>query len=262
MALDTTTGSPQASAIRSAARTPPSGWTLSTTMSAAPAARTASGSSARRIDSSAASGTSTRPRSSAISGNVAHGCSAYSRPNLASSASIRSACPTSHAPLASTRIRPAGPRARRTAATLAMSASAGWPRSATFTLAVRQPEAETIACAAAGPTAGTVTFTGTRSRTGAGQPSVAASTAQASQRALSFGPYSANGENSAHPAGPSISAPSRTMMPRNRVRIGMANARSPGSRPAARSRRPPAACSGCPLTAAAGTWRSPGGASP
>ena len=93
-------------------------------------------------------------------------------------------------------------------------------------------------CACSGSTAGTVTLTGTRSRTGAGQPSQAASSAQASQRAHSRGPYSPNGENSAHPAGPSISAPSRTVMPRNRVRIGIANARSPGSAAATRSRGP------------------------
>ena len=50
--------------------------------------------------------------------------------------------------------------------------------------------------------------------------------ALASQRADYLGPYSANGENSPHPAGPWISAPSRTVMPRNFVRIGIANARS------------------------------------
>ena len=93
-------------------------------------------------------------------------------------------------------------------------------------------------CACSGPTAGTVTFTGTRPRTGAGHPSQAASRAQASQRAHSRGPYSGNGENSAHPAGPSISAPSRTVMPRKRVRIGIANARRPGSTAATRSRGP------------------------
>ena len=56
--------------------------------------------------------------------------------------------------------------------------------------------------------------------------------ALASQRALSFGPYSANGENSPHPAGPSISAPSRTVIPRNLTGIGIANARNPASIPA------------------------------
>ena len=71
-----------------------------------------------------------------------------------------------------------------------------------------------------------------RSLTGAGHPSVADSMALASHRALSLGPYSANGENSPHPAGPSISAPSRTVIPRNLTGIGMANARSPPSIPA------------------------------
>src|SRR5205814_10211854 len=114
--------------------------------------------------------------------------------------------------------------------TRAVSASGGWPGSATFTLAVWQPDPATMARARPGPTAGTVTLTGTWARTGAGQPDVAASSAQASQRAHSRGPYSGKGENSPQPAGPSISAPSRTVMPRNRVRIGIANARRLGSR--------------------------------
>ena len=83
---------------------------------------------------------------------------------------------------------PAGPSASLTASTRATSSARDWPRSATLTLAVRHPDAATSACACAGPTAGTVTFTGTWSRTGGGQPTVAASTAQASQRAHSLGP--------------------------------------------------------------------------
>ena len=62
-------------------------------------------------------------------------------------------------------------------------------------------------CACSGPTAGTVTLTGTAARTGAGQPSHAASSAQASQRAHSRGPYSANGENSAQPPAPRAAHP-------------------------------------------------------
>jgi len=121
-----------------------------------------------------------------------------------------------------------------------MSSASDWPRSATLTFAVRQPDPATILIACAGPTAGTVTLTGIRSRTGSGQPRVADSTALASHRALSFGPYSANGENSPQPAGPSISAPSRTVIPRNFTGIGIANARNPASnsvpcRPAIRS---------------------------
>ena len=200
-------------------------------MSAAPAARTRSGSSARRIDSSAAIGISICRRSSAISSRVAQGCSAYSSPNRASRRSIRAACPGSQPPFASTLILPSGPSAARTASTRSMSSASAWPRSATLTLAVRQPDRATIPAARAGPTAGTVTFTGIRSLTGAGQPSVADSMALASHRALSLGPYSANGENSPHPAGPSISAPSRTVIPRNLTGIGIANARSPPSIP-------------------------------
>jgi len=126
-----------------------------------------------------------------------------------------------------TRTRPAGPSAARTASTRARSSAPAWPRSATLTLAVRQPERLTIWAASSGPTAGTVTFTSMWSRTGAGQPRVADSIALASQRAHSAGPYSAKGENSPQPAGPRISAPSRTVIPRNFTGIGMANARSP-----------------------------------
>ena len=93
-----------------------------------------------------------------------------------------------------------------------------------------------IACAASGPTAGTVTFTGTEARSGAGQPSSAASYAAASQRAHSAGPYSGNGENSPHPAGPRTSAPSLRVTPRNRVRIGMANTRTSLTPPLAHPR--------------------------
>ena len=125
-ALDTTTGSPIRSAISRQARTPPSGWTLSTAMSAAPARATRYGSSERRIDSSAATGTSrcaraSRRRSSASSSMLAHGCSAYSRRSGSVRASARHASSTSQAPFASTRIRPPEPRAPRTASTRARS---------------------------------------------------------------------------------------------------------------------------------------------
>ena len=58
-AEDTTHGSPQASAMASARRTPPTGVHLITARSAAPARATWSGSSACRMDSSAAIRTST-----------------------------------------------------------------------------------------------------------------------------------------------------------------------------------------------------------
>ena len=69
---------------------------------------------------------------------------------------------------------------------------------------------------ARGGTAGSVAFTGTRSRTGGGQPSQAASTAAASHRDDSAGPYSRNGANSPQPAGPRTRASSRWSTPRNR----------------------------------------------
>ena len=118
-ALLTTTGSPISSAIRRQARTPPSGCTLSTATSAASRSRTRYGSAARRIDSSAAMGTVTRRRRAARSSTEAQGCSAYSSPPAARSRSgtACAAVATSHAPLASTRIAPVGPRASRTAST-------------------------------------------------------------------------------------------------------------------------------------------------
>src|SRR5262249_37548115 len=154
-----------------------------------------------------------------------------------------------------TRIRPRRPSASLTASTRAVSAASGWPRSATFTLAVWQPEPATIACARPGPTAGTVTLTGTWLRTGAGQAGGAAPGGAAGRGAPPRGPYRGNGDTPPQPAGPSISAPSLTAMPRKRVRMGIANARRPGSRPAASAVGPS-------VTGAAGTWRSRGGASP
>ena len=57
-----------------------------------------------------------------------------------------------------------------------------------FVNVVEAPDAATIACARSGPTAGTVTLTGTEDRTGGGQPATAASHAAAHQRRLSATP--------------------------------------------------------------------------
>ena len=132
---------------------------------------------------------------------------------------------TDHAPFASTRTRPDGPRASRTASTRAWSSASDWPGSATFTLAVAQPPSRTILCACSGPTAGTVTLTGTTSRTGAGQSPAAASSAQRSHGSATAGSYSRNGLHSPHPASPRSSIPSRMVMPRNRWCSGIANTR-------------------------------------
>ncbi|SLI37486.1 Uncharacterised protein [Mycobacteroides abscessus subsp. abscessus] len=87
---------------------------------------------------------------------------------------------------------------------------------------MRQPDSVTIRCARAASTAGTVQLTGTRVRTGSGQPVPACSSAVASQPAASRSSYSGKGQNSPHPSGPGTSIPSRTVMPRNRVRSGIA----------------------------------------
>ena len=88
-----------------------------------------------------------------------------------------SASATLHAPLASILIFPPEPSASRTASIRATSSTSDWPRSATLTLAVRQPAARAIAYASSGPTAGTVLLTGISVLSGAGQPRSAASSA-------------------------------------------------------------------------------------
>ena len=89
-------------------------------------------------------------------------------------------------------------------------------------MAVEHPEPLTSAWACAGASTGTVTFTGTAARTGSGQSPAAASSAHRSQASASSGGYSTNGLHSPHPATPSTSAPSRTVMRRNRVVIAIA----------------------------------------
>src|SRR4051812_18630255 len=119
-------------------------------------------------------------------------------------------------------MRPSRPRASRTASSLACSSARLCPGSATLTLAVQQPLlAFTISAACSGPTAGTVTFTGTVVLRGSGQPWSAASRAARSQGSATRASYSRNGLNSPQPASPRKSIPSRTSMPRNRVRIGI-----------------------------------------
>src|SRR5699024_9326282 len=90
-ALETVTGTPTSAATASRRRGPPSGATLTTARSAPPARTTRSGSSARRIDSSAATSTSTpsrssRARNATSSSTVAHGCS---RPRGAAPGRVR-----------------------------------------------------------------------------------------------------------------------------------------------------------------------------
>ena len=207
------------------------------------------------MDSSAATSTCTpsaarRSRSSTSSSTVAHGCSTYSRPgpsndtgpvpgaretSAARTAWSRTrtawaASATDHAPLASTRTRAPG-RACRTAATRATSSTRCCPFSATLTLTVIHPgKRSRIAATSPAGTAGTVALTGTRERTGGGGPCHAISTAEASQWAASGSWYSPNGPNSPHPAGPSIRTSSRSVMPRNRTRIGRATTWTRASR--------------------------------
>ena len=221
-AEETTTGLPQPSATRRAAANPPSGATLTMTMSAELRIAVASGSPPpRRTGSSTAIGTGTRSRSSASSSRVRQGCSAYSRPYGMSAPSASTACSSDQAALASTRIRPAGPSASRTAATRSTSSRRDWPGSPTLTLAAQQPEASTRAYATAGITAGTIALTGTHGWIGAGHSPQPASSAARSQVAASAGRYSGNGPHSHQPPGPSKSIASRTSTPRKRTRIGM-----------------------------------------
>src|SRR5947208_15720069 len=112
-----------------------------------------------------------------------------------------SASSSDQAPLASSRIRPAGPRASRTAATRSRSARSG--QSPTLTLTVVTPvEAASPArrAATSGPTAGTSPLTGTVERTGTGQRSLAADRIDRQASTGSQG-YPGKGENSPQPAG-------------------------------------------------------------
>ena len=221
---DTTAGRPASATMFSARRTPPRGCALTIRMSAAPARATASGSSALRTDSSAAIGMSqsmSRRRISASSSTVAHGCSMYSKSNSLIACAACSASSTFHPAFASIRMRPSGPSADRTARTRATSSASDCPRSATLTFAVRHPSnlARTSGTCA-GSTAGTVAFTGMRSRRGCGCGCHAKSSAAASHIEASSASYSRKGENSAHPSGPWTSAASRRVTPRNGVVIG------------------------------------------
>ena len=110
---------------------PPSGCAFTTRMSAASASATASGSSARRTLSSAAIGMPmylVRMLISRSSSTLAQGCSTYSRSNGASAWMACSASSTFQPPLASTRMRPSGPSASRTARTRATSSREGLVR--------------------------------------------------------------------------------------------------------------------------------------
>ncbi len=117
------------SAIANVRRTPPNGATFNTATSHARRRATSKGSSARRIDSSAATCTNTPirgkiARNCASSSTVAHGCSTYCKGPKRRTAWV--ACSTDHARLASTRICATTSRAAqysRTAATLATSSS-------------------------------------------------------------------------------------------------------------------------------------------
>ena len=150
----------------------------------------------------------------------------------------RAAWSTSQPPLASTLIRPPGPSASRTAATRSMSSRRRLPRLGDLHLrgaaarAARRSRARQLG---SDGRHGDVHAdrSADRLRPAGRRPTRSRWPATWRSRA---GPYSANGENSPQPAGPCSSAPSRTVMPRNRLRSGIANARSVGSSPSRSSR--------------------------
>ena len=173
------------------ARAPPRGSTLITATSAASRRATLSGSSARRIDSSAARGTSCLRRSHARSSTAMQGCSTYSKPPTAWAARFRRtihvrAVSLSQAPLASTRTFAGEPcnstKASATASTRWQSRSRSERASATLTFAVAQPGlSNTRLRASSAEITGIVTLSGTFSRRGLGAATRAASNALASQ---------------------------------------------------------------------------------
>ena len=220
-ALDTTIGMSICSAMSSSLATPPSGATFSTAMSAAPSRTTCNGSSALRMLSSAAIGTSTRRRSSASSGTVAHGCSRYSSGPSAVSA-LRRLDGLVDGP-AAVRVHPH----RRH-----QCANGVDPRDVVGECLARLGDLHLGgACAGeAGQHLGHLVG-GDGGHGGVDRDAVAER-----RRRLTVGGFDARGEpmrglggsysrnapNSPQPAGPSISATSRTVMPRKRTRIGSA----------------------------------------
>ena len=221
----TTAGSPACATISRARRTPPSGATLTTIRSAAPARATLRGSSSLRTLSSAAISTGTpaarsRRRTSARPAMSGTGCSAYSSPTAASRVSASTAAGMSQPPFASTRIAASG-SASRTAATRAASSSRLWPRSATLTLtASTRPKRARIS--------------GTRVRRHGGDRGVDRDAVPQRRRetlpaGLDRGGKPAGGLRVAifgegaefpQPSGPRSSRASRCRMPRNFTRIG------------------------------------------
>ena len=233
----TTVGSPHSAAMSSARRTPPSGGTLTTTTSAAPSRATRTGSSAFRIDSSAAilhvDPVAGQPNSQLLevvdrrTGLL--GVLQVVDGERGEAADAPRRRPTRA--LASTRILARAPTTSRVAATRSTSSASVWPGSATLTFTVSQPSYRARTAATwSGGTAGRVALTGIRSRTGAGQPSHAASMAAASQRDDSAVSYSRNGPNSPQPSGPRRRTTSRWSTPRNRIRSGRVTTRIPSSR--------------------------------
>ena len=182
---------------RLTARPPPRGAILMTATSAASRRATLRGSSARRIDSSAAMGTSCFRRSHARSSTAMQGCSTYSSPPTAPAARFKRAIHVralsrSHAPLASTRTRADDPcrsaSASATASTRLQSRSRSERTSATFTFALIHWGASSILWrAAAASITGIVTLRGIFDRRGRGEAMRAASNALASQAADSWG---------------------------------------------------------------------------
>ena len=185
-------------------------------------------------------GTSTRRRRAARPATSGQGCSTYCRPPAALSSSGRTAAAVvgSQAPLTSTRIRPRGPSALRTASRRRRSASrpldAEACEPATFTLAVSARDRLTRVRAAAGETSGIVTLTGTlyRFRGSPVVPARAHSSPEASHGTEASRSWSQKGATSPHPAPPWSRTPSRRVMPRKRVVILMSHttARSMPSR--------------------------------
>ena len=137
-AEETTAGRPSRSVSARARRTPPSGATLMIATSAASSLATASGSSDRRTDSSAAIGTLTALRNRARSSTSAQGCSAYCSPPAALfiTGKVARAVSRSQAALTSMRTCPCAPRAPRTAARRSRSSATPSAVPLTLTLAV------------------------------------------------------------------------------------------------------------------------------
>ena len=224
-----TTGMSICAAMPSSAETPPSGATLSTAMSAAPARTTASGSVALRMLSSAATGTSVRLRTSASSGTVRQGLLEVLQ-RAVGGQRARRGHRLIHRP-AAVGVHPHGRDLRAYGVDPGDVVGQRLPRLGDLHL--RGPRPQESGPAPRHPFGGHRRHRGVDRDAGPprGRRCAVGGFDPGRQPVRGLGRLVLeNAPNSPQPAGPSISATSRSVMPRNRTRIGSATTCSRSSR--------------------------------